>query len=1112
MVNHQEAAMRKSGPMQVGVRFAALAFTGWIAVGGAAFAAGECGPTAAAVTCTSDDNPYFGGITYNIATGSIELTIASDVEVDREHADGKPGVVVSGGNTGTLSVVLEEGVKINTQGHYSDGVRVAVYDGGQGGVAVTSAADILVTIPYGAYDPADLYGTNGILGWIQDVDNTEDVTITQLAGTITVTGLNDTEWSGSGIYGLHDGLGSVTLRAAGTITTDGYEGYGLNATVDNADSHGAASTTLDETGSIRTTGEYATALYSLNNGLGNATATMHGQVETTGYAADGAFADVNNDDSEAHARVFLSNTAIVNTHGDEAKGAWVWNHGTGEATVWSEGQVTTTGEESYGLHARATNTLNAAAMSIDLAGDGSIVTTGTSAYGIFADHRGSGAVTVGVGAGTSVSATGNESVGVKAWAATGTATVDVGAGATIEGGWGDWAGAFTSAGVQIGSGKAGLLTNLGTIGALSDRAVAGDGNAGDLTIENASWITGFVDLIGSGTNTFNNQAGGHFVIRDFADTDGNGVRDTKRVAISDFGSAPAGTFNNAAGATVELGTVSGEKYVDPSGFYLPTVGIDNRALEADFYDLTRAGVVQGQIVNLGTFNNAGTIDLRGPAIGNTLVITGDAVAGSDDPGTGLFVSNGGTLLLNTVFNAGVAPGGGGTGSYSDVLVVDGTALDGGATKIAIDRREGAGALTPGNGILLVEVRNKDLSADDVFALNGDFLTNGQQAIVGGAFSYALYHNGVGDDDGDGNWYLRQIGQSPSDPIYEDYPKTLYPLNELPTLEQRVGNRYWSNPAPVRAPQTVFCKDPAHNFRCAVTDEQAAYYLDNEAPETIDGSGLWTRIVAARAHTASAHSDSGAVSDADIGKLQSGLDALLLKNADGVLVGSLTAQFGHVGAEITAPGAAGSINATGYGLGGTLTWYGTSGFYADGQAQANWFDSTLHSTTLNTTLADNNRGFGYAVSLEAGQRIALDSHWTLTPQAQLIYSNLNFDRFTDPFGTVVSLVRGDSLLGRLGLATEYQNSWRQEDGGTSRLSAYGLANLYREFLDGTQVDVSGTPFASHDDALWGGLSLGSSYEWDDGKYALHGELTGKTGLENPGQSYEASATLGLRVKW
>jgi outer membrane autotransporter protein len=168
--------------------------------------------------------------------------------------------------------------------------------------------------------------------------------------------------------------------------------------------------------------------------------------------------------------------------------------------------------------------------------------------------------------------------------------------------------------------------------------------------------------------------------------------------------------------------------------------------------------------------------------------------------------------------------------------------------------------------------------------------------------------------------------------------------------------------------------------------------------------------------------------------------------------------------------------------------------------------------LQRNLADDNKGFGYALSLEAGQRIALNQHWTLTPQAQLVYLDVRFNSFTDPFGAAVSLADGASLRGRLGLAAEYQQRWKQDNGTVSRISAYGIANLYNEFLDGMRVNVSGTQLASRDDRLWGGVGLGGSYNWNDNKYSVYGEVMANTALAHFGDSFTIGGTVGVRVKW
>ena len=94
-----------------------------------------------------------------------------------------------------------------------------------------------------------------------------------------------------------------------------------------------------------------------------------------------------------------------------------------------------------------------------------------------------------------------------------------------------------AAGVILSStGGTATLTNDGSIGALSDLAVSGDPQ-----IVNGGTITGFVQF-GSGDNSILNN--GTFNLRDFADTNGDGVRDTLRVAMADLGSRPSNSFTN----------------------------------------------------------------------------------------------------------------------------------------------------------------------------------------------------------------------------------------------------------------------------------------------------------------------------------------------------------------------------------------------------------------------------------------------------------------------------------------------------------------------------------------------------------------------------------------
>jgi outer membrane autotransporter protein len=126
--------------------------------------------------------------------------------------------------------------------------------------------------------------------------------------------------------------------------------------------------------------------------------------------------------------------------------------------------------------------------------------------------------------------------------------------------------------------------------------------------------------------------------------------------------------------------------------------------------------------------------------------------------------------------------------------------------------------------------------------------------------------------------------------------------------------------------------------------------------------------------------------------------------------------------------------------------------------------------------------------------------------------VDYDTFSDPFNARVALDSGDGLKGRLGVSAEYQNAWADDKGRLQRASLYGIANLYYEFLHGTQVDVSTVHFASANDRLWGGIGAGGSYNWADDKYTLFGEVSVNTSLASFGDSYSLNRSAGFRVKW
>jgi outer membrane autotransporter protein len=331
---------------------------------------------------------------------------------------------------------------------------------------------------------------------------------------------------------------------------------------------------------------------------------------------------------------------------------------------------------------------------------------------------------------------------------------------------------------------------------------------------------------------------------------------------------------------------------------------------------------------------------------------------------------------------------------------------------------------------------------------------------------------------------------PGTPLYESYPGALLGFMDLPSLRQRVGDRHRMEA--YAAP----CSEEARvNGGGACTNEQP----------------VWARVAGWRVGDEPQRSTSGTVYDENLWILQAGVDALLRENRNGVLFAGLTAHYGEANTDISSLYGDGSIRSRGYGIGATLTWYGNDRYYFDAEGRASWLRSDLASDVIGR-LADENNGFGYALRIETGHRVPIGNGWSATPQAQLSYAAVSFDSFVDPFGAVVSSGHNDSLRGRLGMTIDYEQVWESETGNTRQLQIYGLANLFHEFLNGTQVDVSGTAFSRKPGDWTGEVGIGGTYSWNDAAYSLYGELRVGTGLSDFGEGYRLSGNAGLRVKF
>lgn len=1105
-----------------------------------------------------------GGIT--ITTGDVTASGVGGSGISASASD-YPVVIDTVGGTVRSSAVGVYGfgngvtittANVETTGTGAHAIQAETYQ--PGGVSVDTTAGTISTHGDGGFgilandnsaDPAartrvvtadvSTTGAEGSSGLI--IRSAGVVEVDTTAGTVSTEGLQSSGIAVVASYG--GGNDGPAFRSAeiktGNITTAGAESAGIHV-------YGKQSAiTLDTTGGAIETRGASSAGLLVGNSAGNTSITA-GSISTSGDAALGIAVTSQDEGDTGTYRTDIVATAPITASGANSGGIVVRDVGSGgPVTVTAQADVTARGQNSVGIAAGSFN--------------GPVTVTVESGVTVMGgwsqnpDDLSSGASTSGASSMTRIG------------------------------------GGLPAAGVVLFSGatdqsSAARLINNGNIGAMNDRAVAmgfpcaerarnggggggllllelppasslqklasavmnaimpsahaatppdsrgcGDGDPANslpatqsVTIDNYGTMTGYVTLWDGAAHTFNNFSSNSFVIRNFADTDGDGVRDTKAVSVSDFG-GPNSTFNNPG--LVRFAPVANAANTDATGYYVPTNGVDSRALESSFYDLNREGVVQGQFVNLQTFNHSGTIDLRGPAIGNTLVITSNATVGGA-PGTGTFIANGGQLLVNTVLNEGIAPGGA-SGSYSDMLIVDRTELGSAATTIGISYDASvAGALTTGNGIEIVEVRDKANSATGVFVQGN--------RVAGSAYEYRLYHNGVGADANDGNWYLRSTRSAeavnpgpdpaaavelpdyrvevPTDMVVPALASRLG-LAMLGTYDDRMGAFYLDPAAQPAPPQEIWCKDASRNFRCTPTARQSAYYAGAVADPY--RWRMWGRVFGEfGSYKAGGASEFGQLRnfqthgpsyDLRLGGLQLGVDLY----RDPLNTAGLYAGYGRALADVDAVfgGPAGKVSMDGYSLGAYWTHRRPGGWYFDAVAQGTYYGSIDARSVLGERLKTD--GWGFVASLETGYPIALGASWTLTPQLQAIYQHLAIDGGADSFGRV-SYEDSNAVFGRVGV--KLNKDWTMADG--RMVSTWARVNYWHGF--GADAKTTFTNLAGLNPVTLG-TSLGS--DWVQFGLGASGQLTRNVAVFASadynltvahGTGHSVGGRVGLQVRW
>lgn len=490
----------------------------------------------------------------------------------------------------------------------------------------------------------------------------------------------------------------------------------------------------------------------------------------------------------------------------------------------------------------------------------------------------------------------------------------------------------------------------------------------------------------------------------------------------------------------------------------------------------------------------------------------------------------GTLALNTWLAADDSP--------SDRLVV----LNGsssGAGQVEIANTGGAGALTLGDGIRVVQAIDATTAIDN-FSLAG--------RVVAGPYEYLLYRGGLGgrssSADAANSWYLRSVIDcaapgapvppcpTPPDPPAPPTPPPPPPTPPPPIPPEPVIPAYRqevSLVAALPAMAAIYGRALLDTLHERVGEEELLRQRGDLRPDRQGVNAGWVRYVGYDGEhdggRQGIYGTRGPDFDYRFDALQIGLDLYrhVDEEDDSRKHAGFYLAYGRGNGDVRHNLLdyryhAGDDSFVARTVGGYWTGFNARGAYLDAVAQYSWYDLRVASLAMPDSFTNAD---GLALSLEGGWPFNLnegdghsieDGRWRLEPQAQVIWQQVDMDDLDDATEHV-RFSDGDSLVGRLGARLNRNGQHDNREGQLRSSNAWLRVNVWHEFRGEPRAEFAAqsgyVPFAVDLGGSWGEVGVGGTWQVSATGY-LYGDIDYSWSFDGDERAWNGK--LGMRWNW